>query len=477
MKITSLILGALCLAAVAGGCGVHENPAALGTGSSPTGIKGLLATGAALDSAFLELCVRKPGGELVVVHPVEQRWFEPTVTWNTIGPWVSPFVIATFAATDSGTVRVNVSTLVNGWIVGTRVNNGIMLDQNPPYIERTQFDSRERGATCPRLKLYFSGADGGTVWTLRAVGDAYIDENRPGTNMGYDSALYSGYEVGMPGEERTLLAFDLVEPVAYATVGDRVWNDVDGDGIQDAGETGLADVTVHLYDCFGALVATKVTAVDGTYLFDSLPSGACRVGVVAPAGFVFSPRGAGGDSTLDSDTDPLTGMSDCFAAMEGSVDLDRDAGLWLQVTPEEGCTHGVGWWKNRSGFGKQPDEVSDLLPVWLGTAGGAKSIAVTTPTEVHKILGMLAYGHPSNGITKLYARLLTARLNSASGAADDDIRAVLDEVDRFLAVTDWHDWDGLDKATRHEIVSWRAALESYNRGDTGPGSCDEAIEN
>jgi hypothetical protein len=473
MKHASLVIAALGAALIAGGCGSQGNPIGLTGNSQPAGVRALVAAGAQLDSAFLELCVRVPGGELVIVHPVDQSWLESTVTWNTIGPWVSPFVIRTFAATDSGMVRVNVSTLVNGWLVGTRVNNGIMLDQNPPYIERTQFDSREKGATCPRLQLYFSDADSTFTWTLRTVGDAYVDENRPATNMGFDTALYSGYETGMPGEDRTLLAFDLSEPVAYAALGDRVWDDLDGNGNQDAGEPGMPGVTVNLYDCFGAPVASKTTDANGNYLFDSLVTGAYRLEVIAPAGFVFSPRGVGTDSLTDSDVDPATGQTDCFAAMEASMDLEWDAGLYLPTAPEPGCTHGLGYWKNRAGFGKQGDSVSTHLPIWLGTPGGAKSIDVSTAEVAHDILGMLAYGHPSNGITKLYAGLLVTRLNIGAGAAPEEIQPVLDEIDAFLADSGWQDWDALGNGERQQIAHWRMELNRYNGGAIGPGSCDE----
>ena len=34
-----------------------------------------------------------------------------------------------------------------------------------------------------------------------------------------------------------------------ATIGDHVWNDTNGNGIQDAGETGKSGVTVQLYTC------------------------------------------------------------------------------------------------------------------------------------------------------------------------------------------------------------------------------------
>lgn len=49
-------------------------------------------------------------------------------------------------------------------------------------------------------------------------------------------------------------------------IGNRVWLDTDGNGIQDAGEVGIPDVTVKLLS--GATeIASAVTAADGTYYF------------------------------------------------------------------------------------------------------------------------------------------------------------------------------------------------------------------
>jgi hypothetical protein len=66
-----------------------------------------------------------------------------------------------------------------------------------------------------------------------------------------------------------------------ASIGDRVWFDIDGNGLQDAGETGLNGVTVRLRDSGGNIVATTVTAGDGAYLFGDLPAGTFTVEVDA----------------------------------------------------------------------------------------------------------------------------------------------------------------------------------------------------
>ncbi|MGB8861559.1 MAG: SdrD B-like domain-containing protein [Ilumatobacteraceae bacterium] len=76
------------------------------------------------------------------------------------------------------------------------------------------------------------------------------------------------------------------------SLGDRVWLDTDGDGVQDAGEQGIPGLTVTL-TWFGDdgvpgggddVVFTTVTGADGAYLFTHLPAGNFRVDVVPPAG-------------------------------------------------------------------------------------------------------------------------------------------------------------------------------------------------
>ncbi|KNY05125.1 SdrD B-like domain-containing protein [Microbacterium sp. GCS4] len=57
--------------------------------------------------------------------------------------------------------------------------------------------------------------------------------------------------------------------VAPVEIGNRVWFDADGDGVQDAGERPIAGVTVRLFDANGIVVATAVTDAQGNYLFSS----------------------------------------------------------------------------------------------------------------------------------------------------------------------------------------------------------------
>ncbi|OQX25392.1 MAG: hypothetical protein BWK80_15790, partial [Desulfobacteraceae bacterium IS3] len=57
------------------------------------------------------------------------------------------------------------------------------------------------------------------------------------------------------------------------TVSGTVFNDLNGNGIQDAGEGGISGVTLELRDSRGNLVATAVTGNDGAYLFAGIAAG------------------------------------------------------------------------------------------------------------------------------------------------------------------------------------------------------------
>lgn len=90
-------------------------------------------------------------------------------------------------------------------------------------------------------------------------------------------------------------------------IGDFTWIDANRDGIQDASELPLANVTVHLFaggGCTGTPIATQLSdAVSGYYLFAPLDAGTYSVQVVAPAGYAPTTVAAPG-STSANDSNP-----------------------------------------------------------------------------------------------------------------------------------------------------------------------------
>jgi hypothetical protein len=65
-----------------------------------------------------------------------------------------------------------------------------------------------------------------------------------------------------------------------------VFNDLDGDGIRNAGEPGLAGVTITLRNDANAVIAVTVTAADGSFAFLNLQPGTYTVTETDPPGLV-----------------------------------------------------------------------------------------------------------------------------------------------------------------------------------------------
>ena len=97
--------------------------------------------------------------------------------------------------------------------------------------------------------------------------------------------------------------------VAPASIGDRVWDDVNANGSDD-GEPGIANVTVILTDADGVEVARTTTDANGTYRFTGLIPGTYTVTIEVPDGYTAATTSATvtvgeGEENLDADF-PLT---------------------------------------------------------------------------------------------------------------------------------------------------------------------------
>jgi len=265
----------------------------------------------------------------------------------------------------------------------------------------------------------------------------------------------------------------LLPPDPTAMLGDRVWHDLDMDGVQDDGEPGVAGVLVTLLNCDGQRITETHTNGDGVYRFESLNAGAYRVQFAAPGGWLFSPKRATDDPELDSDAHPETGRTACFELPAGVEDASWDAGVFEPaIEPSLGCTRIRWYWRHHSGAKGDPDEVSRHLPIWLGTPGGAESFLVETAGQAYDVLSHHNHGTRFNGLARLYSALLTTKLNLAEGASPDAIADVVEGVDVFLATHRWENWPGMNKDTRMKVWTWWFYMKLYNWGVIGPGMCD-----
>ena len=111
--------------------------------------------------------------------------------------------------------------------------------------------------------------------------------------------------------------------VGYATtasIGDTIFNDLDGDGVQDPGEPGLPGVIVELFD--GVSTITVTTGASGDYVFSGLTPGDYSVSVDAttlPAGAFPTTSSTPVDVTVSSDQIVDSGADERIEL--GSIDL------------------------------------------------------------------------------------------------------------------------------------------------------------
>ena len=124
---------------------------------------------------------------------------------------------------------------------------------------------------------------------------------------------------------------ELLIPV---TIGNRVWEDRNDDGLQGdpADEPGVANVTVKLYDGDGVLIAIDVTDENGIYTFPSLLPGEYYIEFVLPDGYTITTVGSDPTSDLDSNADPKTGRTPIEILEPGENNPTLDAGLVRKPT-------------------------------------------------------------------------------------------------------------------------------------------------
>ena len=116
------------------------------------------------------------------------------------------------------------------------------------------------------------------------------------------------------------------------SIGDRVWDDANNNGLQDVGEAGVPGVAVELYTN-GVLVASTTTDTNGRYIFANLYPGTYKVKFIVPDGKSFTRPDVGGaaNDALDSDADPDNGMTGNIIITSGKSDLTVDAGLCVNT--------------------------------------------------------------------------------------------------------------------------------------------------
>ena len=114
-------------------------------------------------------------------------------------------------------------------------------------------------------------------------------------------------------------------------IGNLVWNDLDGNGIKDSGETGVEGVTIRITG--NGFLGSTTSNANGIYILPALTPGTYTLTAVPTLNLPdISIQNAGGDPTVDSDFDPITKTVNVTLTAGGSNNLDIDLGIYDSST-------------------------------------------------------------------------------------------------------------------------------------------------
>jgi protocatechuate 3,4-dioxygenase beta subunit len=206
-----------------------------------------------------------------------------------------------------------------------------------------------------------------------------------------------------------------------ASLGDKVWYDINNDGIQDATEGGVANVTVELYNGAGTtLLKSTTTDAMGNYIFNALAPGTYKVKFIAPSGYTISPANATTDSTKDSNPNVTTGFSNTIGLAAGDKNMTIDAGIYNPT-----ATNSIGdkvWFDNNSDGLQDATEtgVQGVLVTLYNNLGNPIATTTTNSNGNYQFAG-LPNGTYSVGFTNLPegTLLTTQTINTATGSDAD----------------------------------------------------------
>ena len=154
----------------------------------------------------------------------------------------------------------------------------------------------ELGIGSIRVDLYDSTGTTLIASTTTIAGGPYSFTNlTPGTYQVVETDL-AGYVSTTPntvsatvkaGDSATVNFGDYkLTGGAFSSISGIVFNDANGNGIQDASELAISGVTIQLRNNAGAVIATTTTNFSGAYIFSNLTAGTYTVTEIDPAGYI-----------------------------------------------------------------------------------------------------------------------------------------------------------------------------------------------
>ena len=287
-----------------------------------------------------------------------------------------------------------------------------------PLASIVLVDDLEGTISCPVLPGSPPQLDPGASITCTEHGVAAV---QPGNVDYVNTGTVTG--VPVPPSAGSLPSPTDDDPSGYkplvAAIGDRVWMDTNVNGIQYAGERGVACVTVRLLTPDGVLVATTTTDSTGFYEFTNLDPGTYLVEFVPPTDTLVSPRDAGADDAVDSDVDPASKRTVPTRLDGGEIDHTWDLGLYQLAALGDHV------WYDKDLDGVQGDDEAPVVgvTVQLFTASGTSLATTTTDANGSYLFASLTPGDYVVQFTAPNGYHFTLANQGADDSVDSDANA------------------------------------------------------
>ena len=179
--------------------------------------------------------------------------------------------------------------------------------------------------------------------------------------------------------------FGTVATSATASIGDIVFNDMAGTGLEsgfDAGP-GVAGVTVELLNGTGtAVMGITTTDANGRYNFTGLSAGVYEMAFFAPTGYGFSPQGVGSNAGINSSANQLTGITAPITVTAGQAIHTVEAGL-IPGGSAGGASGSIGntVWFDSNGNGLLDIGETGVAGVTVDLLSGSGAFIAATTTD------------------------------------------------------------------------------------------------
>jgi protocatechuate 3,4-dioxygenase beta subunit len=260
--------------------------------------------------------------------------FEPTApdrgkddTLDSDGPADGGSVSVSLAGDNANDVTIDFGYFspctgtIGNFVWYDKNRNGIQ-DAAEPGLEGIKVILKDdRGST---IATDTTGPDGSYQFSGLCAGDYSVDVNETDLPPGFEPTLPFAGDAGNDSDGPsdggavliTLTADDIDDPTidfgfvspCAGSIGDFIWFDENGNGIQETGEAGIESVKVMLKDALNVTIAETTTNADGAYSFNGLCAGEYKVAVdktTLPAGLEPSVCNAGKDDGVDNDCSPV----------------------------------------------------------------------------------------------------------------------------------------------------------------------------